>query len=141
MLIGKIDLTDSLSAVYSLGEDVPSKFLEIMITSNQFQYEISEIVRKMYLGKDSLLSFRNLSIVIRYPSRSLALEGYQLFVGVLFGLEGVKSIDIVPISEHTTLECDWLSETSFSENVDRLKKAQQTLRGKQKTKLISAELS
>ena len=136
--VGKINLTDSLSAVYFLGEDVPSKFLEILISCDQFKSEIEKIVRKMYLGKDALLSFRNLSIVIRHSSTSLALESYQLLAEVLSGQDGVKSIDVIAISEHTTLECHWLSETSYTANVDRLNKSHQSFRGKKTKESLSS---
>ena len=82
------------------------------------------------LFRSVLISFRNLSIVIRHSSTSLALEGYQLLAEALSGQDGVKSIDIIAISEHTTLEYHWLSETSFTANVDRLNKAHQSFTGK-----------
>ena len=96
---------------------------------DQSAIEICEIVRKQFINRDAVILSKQLSILIRYPSKSVAIEGYQLLAEILYGYAGLKKIDLVAISEHCVLECQWRSQNNLLSTVERLHRAEQSLRG------------
>ena len=123
--LGKIQLNDSLSATYSFGGNVTSRFLQILVSDVQSGIRIAEAVRKTYLKSDVLISFKKLAILLRYPSRTMAIDGYQLLDEMFHCDDGIRGIDLVAISGHCILECQWHSDST----IDRLSREPQSLKG------------
>ena len=117
----------------SLAEDIPSRFLQILVLNDRIGNDIANTVREVYLSKDVLLSFRNMSILIQYPSKSLAFKGCQFLAELLGKYEGVESIDLIAVSEHHILECHWKNETPIGAIIDRTDLTRQSITGMEST--------
>lgn len=112
---------DGLNLILSNGEDVPSRFLEIHLADSSDELEITGIVQKLKT-EVTLISPRMPTILLEFKFLSDAINGYNELKQLLTDHQSIKSISLVPISEHRQVTCQFrkcltLGETSYPFNI------------------------
>lgn len=127
-IVGSIELDNSLSASFSFGEIINSRFVEITFSNPQFLSEISETVKQVHPGV--LLLLQNYKrLLLSFPSRTVAADSYRILKTVFTNHCSVITVRQIAISEHCLLPCDWCNTSSSSFDLSIKKLTASTLTG------------
>lgn len=119
---------DGLNLILSHGEDIPSRFLEVHLTDPQYELDITSVMQNLKT-EVSLISPRMPTILLEFKSLSDAIDGYNELKRLLTDHQSIKSISLVPISEHRQVTCQFRKHLTLSESTYPLNIAEAVIEG------------
>lgn len=101
--------------MFSRGEDFPSRFLEIHLSHQRYELEITGIVQNLKTAQVASISPRMPTILLEFKLQSEAVYGYIELKKLLSEHQSINSINLVPISDHNQVTCTFQKHLKFDE--------------------------